>query len=125
MHASTFLRAALLTGLLVFILAACMPPDNGGPCTFTANAAVTAYRLPDSGSEIFATLGSGESFAVLARTGDGWLGFDPGFAQAGNIGLAHHRWVPLNLTVGPSCLENVDLVTLADVQADLDASSGN
>jgi hypothetical protein len=33
------------------------------------------------------------SFYVEARTADGWIGFDPAYAQAGNIGVFHHRWV--------------------------------
>ncbi len=79
--------------------------------------------LPGSGtSGIFGTIGTGETFEALARTADGWIGFDPGIAQAGNIGLAHHRWVQLNASLSPACLDDVDLVTLADVQADLAAS---
>ena len=65
---------------------------------------------------------SGDSYEALAWTADGWVGFDPGVAQAGNIGLAHHRWVFLGVIISPSCLSSVDLVTLADVEADLAAS---
>ena len=103
-------------------IAGCTPPDSSGPCMFTANDAITAYRLPDDTSDVFGVVPSGESFEALARTAEGWVGFDPGVAQAGNIGLAHHRWVFLNATISPSCLTDVDLVTLADVQADLAAS---
>jgi hypothetical protein len=112
--------------VLLLILAAgaaivgCTPT---GPCQFTSNVPLTVYRLPDSSSDLFGTLPAGETHEVLARTADGWIGFDPGIAQAGNIGLAHHRWFQLNATVSPSCLSSVDLVTLADVQADVDASN--
>lgn len=102
----------LLAGLL---LASC----GGGTCTFTTNAEMTAYRLPDASSDVFGTMGAGETYEALARTADGWLGFDPGIAQAGNPGLAHHRWVQDPVTVSPSCLDSVPLVTLADVEADL------
>lgn len=97
----------------------CIP---SGPCEFTANIPVTAYRLPDDTSDVFGVVGTGETFEILAQTADGWLGFDPGIAQAGNIGLAHHRWIQLNATVSSSCLASVDLVTLEDVLADLAAS---
>ena len=104
-------------------LAGCTPASSD-PCMFTANDPITAYRLPDDTSDVFGVVGAGESFEVLAWTADGYVGFDPGVAQAGNIGLAHHRWVLLNATISPSCLSSVDLVTLADVLADLAASGG-
>jgi hypothetical protein len=103
-------------------LVACAPTASFEPCMFTASEAINAYRLPDNTSDVFGVLAPDESYEALARTADGWVGFDPGIAQAGNIGLAHHRWVMLNAVVSPSCLTSIDLVTLADVQADLAAS---
>ena len=94
------------------------------PCEFISYSSLTVYRLPDASSDIFGTLPAGETREVLAYTADGWLGFDPGVAQAGNIGLAHHRWIQLNAVIDPACLVSVDLVTLADVEADLAASGG-
>ena len=94
-------------------------PSPEEPCNFTTNTSITAYRLPDSTSDVFGTMSVGDTFAALARTVDGWLGFDPGVAQAGNTGLAHHRWVLMNINVSPSCLSTVELVTLADVEADM------
>lgn len=119
------IRISLIASLVVFVsvlLAGCTPTPSG-PCTFTANTSMTAYRLPDASSDVFGAISTGDSFEILARTADGWVGFDPGIAQAGNIGLAHHRWVQLNATVSPSCLSDVVLVTLADVQADVNASN--
>ena len=101
------------------LIASCT--QTAGPCTFKANVPTTAYRLPDATSDVFGTL-PGDEFEALARTADGWVGFDPGIAQAGNIGLAHHRWVQINLDLSFSCLSSVDLVTLEDVLADLEAS---
>ena len=121
------IRSCLFIILALFLssilLAGCNPPPSTEPCTFTANEPLTAYRLPDSTSDIFGVISTGETFKVLAHTAEGWVGFDPGVAQAGNIGLAHHRWVLLNATLSPSCLSSIDLVTLADVQADIDASN--
>ncbi len=113
--------SALVVGLL---LQSCTLPAGLGPCIFTANVNVAAYRLPDWTSAPFGTISAGETFEVLARTSDGWLGFDPGIAQAGNIGLAHHRWVLQDVSLSSSCLSNVDLVTLADVQAAIAAPPG-
>jgi hypothetical protein len=114
----------ITVGLVVLgaILAACAPTPPATACEFTANSPLSAFRLPDGTSDFFGTIPTGETHEALARTADGWIGFDPGIAQAGNIGLAHHRWVQLNATVSPSCLSGVDLVTLADVQADVAAS---
>lgn len=119
-----FITGVLLLVVAMAVVSACVPSGPSGPCEFTANVPLTAYRLPDDTSALFGTIGSGETFEALARTADGWVGFDPGIAQAGNIGLAHHRWVQLNAIVSPSCFSDVDLVTLADVEADV-AESGS
>jgi hypothetical protein len=115
-----------MIGILVAIvfLASCIPTAPAGPCGFTANVSLTAYRTPDATSSVFGTISSGDSFEVMARTADGWVGFDPGVAQAGNVGLARNRWVQLNASLSPSCLSSVDLVTLSDVEADVAASGG-
>jgi len=118
-----FLFSVLLVLVIGISLAGCVPQNPTGPCEFTGNIPLTVYRLPDDSSDVFGVLPAGETHEILARTADGWLGFDPGVAQAGNIGLAHHRWVFMNITVSPSCLSTVDLVTLADVQADLALSN--
>jgi len=92
-----------------------------GPCNFSGFTDLTVYRLPDPSSDVFGTLPAGESHEMLARTADGWIGFDPGIAQAGNSGLARHRWVKMNGTLSPSCLTSpdVEVVTLAQVMADM------
>lgn len=120
-RAFSIVTLALLT--VSMTLAGCTRPAPTDPCMFTANTPLTAYRLPDDTSDVFGVVSSGDTYKALARTAEGWVGFDPGVAQAGNIGLAHHRWVLLNAFISPSCLTSVDLVTLADVQADLAASS--
>jgi len=107
----------LLTALAVGIAAAGCTP--GGPCEITGNESLTIYRLPDPASDVFGILPAGESHEVLAYTASGFVGFDPGIAQAGNIGLAHHRWVLLNATLSPFCLAEVNQVTLAEVLADM------
>jgi hypothetical protein len=86
---------------------------------------LTVYRLPLAGSEVFGTLPAGQSHEVLARTADGWVGFDPGIAQAGNTGLARLRWIQLNASLTPFCLASVDLVTLGDVEHDIGVNNLN
>jgi len=116
-----YLLISLTLLALSMILTACTPPT--GPCTFTPNTSVTAYRLPDDTSDVFGVMPSADAYKALARTAEGWVGFDPGIAQAGNIGLAHHRWIQLNVTLSSSCLSSVDLVTLEDVLADVALSN--
>ncbi len=122
MTKNTFSFSVIFVLIIGFTLAGCLP---SGPCEFTGNTALTVYRLPNASSDVFGTLPAGETHEVLARTANGWIGFDPGVAQAGNTGLARHRWVLLNATLSPFCLADVDLVTLGDVEHDLFASNLN
>ena len=110
----------LISLVVLLLLISCTPTSES--CSFTANAPLTVYRLPDSASDVFGTLPAGDTYDILARTTEGWVGFDPGVAQAGNIGLAHHRWVLINITLSNSCLDAVEIVTLPDVIADMEAS---
>ena len=116
------LAAVLFSVGIVF--AACTPSALSEPCMFTLNDSAAVHRLPDNAADVFGVASPGETFAALARTADGWLGFDPGIAQAPNRGLARHRWIRLNATVSPSCLDSVELVTLEDIEADVAASGG-
>jgi len=69
---------------------------SGGACQYTANAEVTIYTRPDTSADVFSTQGAGFSIQPIARTSNGWLGFDPGVAQAANIGPFRLRWLPPN-----------------------------
>lgn len=106
----------ILIFMFVILAASCTPTPE--TCALTANVPVTVYRLPDSASDIFGTMPAGETYEILAQTAEGWLGFDPGVAQAGNVGLARLRWVWTDVIISSSCLDAIDLVTLADVEAD-------
>ncbi len=114
--------ARLIT--ILFVIGICLAAagcNPTGPCYFYGFTDLTVFRLPDPGSDIFGTLPAGESHEMLARTADGWIGFDPGIAQAGYTGLARHRWVKMKGTFSPSCVTSpdVEVVTLADVLADM------
>ena len=60
------------------------------PCMLTANGEVTAYKRPSLEAEVFAIMPVGMPFYVEAYTAEGWIGFDPAYAQAANIGQV--RW---------------------------------
>jgi photosystem II stability/assembly factor-like uncharacterized protein len=63
-------------------------------CTLTASGSATAYNRPSYNAEVFADLPGDMPLRVTAQTADGWIGFDPAYAQAANIGVFRHRWVP-------------------------------
>lgn len=65
-----------------------------GDCEVTTTAETTIYQRPSTSADVFSTVGSGFNLQIGARTSDGWLGFDPGIAQAANIGSFRLRWVP-------------------------------
>ena len=62
-------------------------------CTLTAQTDVTVYQRPSTAANQFGTLAAGETAEATAQTADGWLGFDPGTAQAANVGVFRLRWV--------------------------------
>ena len=63
------------------------------PCIISVNMATTVYSRPSKDANVFGVLEKGESQTALGRTLDGWIGFDPGVAQAGNEGVNRLRWV--------------------------------
>ncbi len=63
-----------------------------GPCELVASRAVTAYTRPSVQATKFGELSAGERVPVAGTT-DGWIGFEPGVAQAANVGPFRLRWV--------------------------------
>ncbi len=78
----------------VLLLAACTPPSPtpAGSCQLTPVNPVTVYMRASASADQFGTLGS-ETIQPTVRTADGFYGFEPGVAQAGNVGLFRMRWV--------------------------------
>jgi len=70
-----------------------------GPCEIVAAGDATVYQRPSSAAQVFGVMGAGERILAQARTADGWLGFDPGVAQAANVGIFRLRWVEEGVTV--------------------------
>jgi hypothetical protein len=66
---------------------------EAGPCEVTANQDVTIYYRPSFEADVFSTMDAGMTVRIENRTADGWLGFDPGVAQAANTGVFRMRWV--------------------------------
>jgi hypothetical protein len=84
--------------------------------TLPAGQEFTIYYQPTATSTVFSTLSDGVEAMALARTSDGWVGFDPGVAQADNTGMDRLRWVDVgpDLIVlnGPAC----DALTMYDFE---------
>jgi hypothetical protein len=118
------LRRELLLLVLVTVLSAfcgCnghqseIPPPGGTvrseAVLITALDTLCVYSRPDPGMPEWGILAPGDSIAPSARTSDGWLGFDPGVAQAGNSGSFRYRWIapggPYSVRGDPESLEVV------------------
>ena len=67
------------------------PPP--GPCEIVADEEVIVYQRPSLDADIFGTMDAGLRVLAEGRTADGWLGFEPGVAQAANVGIFRLRWV--------------------------------
>ncbi|MCW5875190.1 MAG: hypothetical protein KIS88_11155 [Anaerolineales bacterium] len=67
-------------------------PSGAGECVAHTNAVTNIYSRPSTEAETFAEADSGLTQPLSARTEDGWLGFDPGVAQAANMGPFRLRW---------------------------------
>ncbi len=69
------------------------------------DTAVPIYQRPGAAADQFGTLPAGQEVQATARTADGFYGFDPGVAQAGNYGLFRLRWIlrTVDISTGPGC----------------------
>ncbi len=75
-------------------------PTSSGPCEITTASGVNVYTRPSTAADLFYTTEAEEQFPpALARTADGWIGFDPGVAQAANTGPFRLRWLQENEAV--------------------------
>jgi hypothetical protein len=74
-------------------------PTSIGPCTLVADGDITIYDRPSPLAQVFSMMGAGFSVEIGAQSADGWLGFDPGVAQAANLGSFRLRWVDPNSSI--------------------------
>jgi hypothetical protein len=82
-----------------------MPPNRCN-VVIAAGTAVDVYYQPDTTSDLFASVADGVEAQAMARTLGSWIGFDPGVAQADNLGMDRLRWVQEGPGVsldGPEC----------------------
>ncbi|MCI0477967.1 MAG: hypothetical protein L0Y55_17125, partial [Anaerolineales bacterium] len=64
-----------------------------GKCQLVASKETAAYTRPSLQADKFADVQPGDTLEFSAMTKDGWLGFEPGVAQAANVGPFRLRWV--------------------------------
>lgn len=69
------------------------PTATPKPCEIVAESEVTVFQRPSPDAAVFGSMPPGSSVVGEGRTADGWFGFDPGVAQAANIGIFRLRWV--------------------------------
>jgi len=84
------MRKLILALAFCMFLTACNPKT---PCQLTAANTVTIYNRPSAAADVFSSLGAGETVQPAVKTADGFYGFDPGVAQAGNVGVFRNRWI--------------------------------
>jgi hypothetical protein len=63
------------------------------PCELIAVDEVTVYERAGDTAGVFGTMAAEFRVQPEARTASGWWGFDPGVAQAANVGIFRLRWV--------------------------------
>jgi hypothetical protein len=97
-----------------------LPPEPEPPCLLAITAtSATAYQRPSHESEVFGTLTLHQVTLAAGLTESGWIGFDPGVAQAPNVGLLRLRWLPPEtpISFSPGCPEGPATVPTLDAQA--------
>ncbi len=69
------------------------PTDTpAGPCEAVTNSDATIFSRPDLSAKVFSKVPSGFTTTAAGKTTSGWVGFDPGVAQAANMGPFRLRW---------------------------------
>ncbi len=86
-------------------------PDEPGTCSLTTAGSTVLYDRPSAEAQVFSEVGADFNAVVTGRTVDGWVGFDPGIAQAANIGVFRLRWVFFDdVSLSGSCADVPQLV---------------
>lgn len=65
-------------------------------CVVKARPSVKIYMRPSLQADVFGEASDIEDIRITARTEEGWLGFEPGVAQAPNVGPFRLRYLPPN-----------------------------
>ena len=76
---------------------------SAGACNLQATSPVTVYSRPSTDASVFGTITPQDTNTLIgAQTDNGWFGFEPGVAQAPNVGPFRLRYVQRG---GPFTLE--------------------
>jgi hypothetical protein len=67
-----------------------------------SSSEVTLYSRPSVQADVFSSIVLSTPEEITSRTADGWLGFEPGVAQAANMGIFRLRWIPADAPVALS-----------------------
>lgn len=88
------------------------PVTPAASCEISVLTLTTAYSRPSLAADIFGNISGGNKITALVRTADNWFGFDPGVAQAGNVGAFRYRWVKSGVNLStPAACSNLKLLT--------------
>jgi hypothetical protein len=68
-------------------------PTQFAPCEMRPTRRLPVYHRPGAGSAVFGYMAAGMVFEIAGRTDDGWLGFEPGFAEMAGSGIFRLVWV--------------------------------
>jgi hypothetical protein len=68
-------------------------PAGTGFCQAEAAVETTVFSRPYLLADVFGSLSPDLPIEISAMSSAGWLGFDPGVAQAANIGVFRLRWI--------------------------------
>lgn len=74
-----------------FVVFSQSPDEN--KCILICSDSVDVFTRPDSAALFMSRLAPRSQVMISGKTADGWLGFDPGVAQAANIGSFRMRWI--------------------------------
>lgn len=80
--------------LILTVLLTAISTATAAEISFTAIDSLEIYYRPHLNSTAWSTIIPGDSLLLEVRTETGWLGFDPGVAQAANTCSFRYRWLP-------------------------------
>lgn len=93
-------------------------PSESGTCTLTTTEATVLYDRPSASAQVFSEVEAGFTAVVTSRTAGGWVGFDPGVAQAANSGVFRLRWAHFDeVTLTGDCVSVAEATWLPAADA--------
>lgn len=90
--------------IIFSLLAITISSVTASPAVFNSLDTLDIFSRPDSRSEIWSLLLPGEAVTLEVITATGWLGFEPGVAQAANTSSFRYRWLPPDSSIATDSL---------------------